>query len=130
MLPTSILDPILPKTYLAKVDSIISVTAPSSSGGDLVMFNNLRVDTRMHLIDQDPFAVFQNSTGLTATAVLQHHGSWMDRSWTSTGIWQCPSAGGYFLANPPANRRSGSLDDLPKGNADAIIASLKTLRSL
>jgi hypothetical protein len=37
--------------------------------------------------------------------------------------------GGYSLSNPPANRQSGSLNDLPSGSADAIVASLKALRS-
>jgi len=40
------------------------------------MFNNRRIDPGKLLIDQDPLAFFQNSTGLTAVCVLHHLGSW------------------------------------------------------
>jgi len=134
LLPASALDGILPAAYLSKVDSVVKVSVPTSSGGTCVMFNNLRVDARTRLIDQDPFAFFKNSTGVTQHGVLLHHGSWAERSWNpSTCLWRHVNEngiGGYFIDNPPGNRCSTSTDDLPRGHVGALAASLKVLRSV
>ena len=111
---------ILPDRYIAKVDSVIGVSAPTSSSGTCVMFNNLRVDTKARLIDQDQLGMFVTSTGVSSSAVLVHHGDWDDRSWeASSALWQDVESSGigkYFFSNPPTGQQSGSLADLPKGD--------------
>lgn len=124
---------ILPDEYMAKVDSVIGVSAPTSTGGTCVMFNNLRVDTGARLIDQDPLGMFLTSSGVSSSGVLVHHGDWDDRSWeASSALWrdvEDSGIGGYFLSDPPAGRGSGSLADLPKGTAGALERVLEALRA-
>jgi len=96
---------ILPEPYLAKVDSVIGVSTPTSSGGTCLVFTSLRVDLRSRLIDQDPLGMFVTSTGISSTAVLVHHGDWDQRSWeASSGLWrelEESGIGKYYLSNPP-----------------------------
>ena len=132
--PASILSCFRPQTFVSKIDSVIVSFAPTSSGGTSVLLNSLRIDTRAGMVDEDPIAFFQNSTGITQIGVHVHHGSWGERSWAiSSDLRHHVSqrgVGGYFLSNPPNNLRSGSLDDLPPGNLGAIGAAVEALRSL
>jgi len=97
------------------------------------MFNNLRVDDRAQLIDQESLGLFLRTTGEGSTGVLIHHGNWDERSWeASSGLWRAfeeSGVGKYYLSHPADGRRSGSLEDLPKGNAGALENVLKALRS-
>ena len=131
ILSSTELSGLLPEPYLAKLDSVIGVSSPTSSGGTCLLFNNLRVDARAHLIDQDPLGMFA-STGTSSAAVLVHHGDWDERSWeASSGLWrevQEAGIGKYYLSNPPAGRRSGTLDELPGGTAGALENVLRALR--
>lgn len=133
LLSSTELSGILPERYLAKVDSVIAVSAPTSTGGTCTMFNSLRVDTRTRLVDQDPLGMFVASTGVTASGVLIHHGDWDDRSWeASSAPWgdvADSGVGKYFLSNPPTGQCSGSLADLPKGNTGALERVLEALRA-
>jgi hypothetical protein len=132
--PASVLSYFRSPTFVSKIDSVIVSFAPTSSGGTSVLLNSLRIDTHAGMVDQDPIAFFQNSTGLTQVGVHVHHGSWEQRSWEiSSDLRRHVSeygVGGYFLNNPPNNQRSGSLDDLPPGNVGAIDAAVEALRSL
>src|SRR6266850_4134005 len=132
--PASILSDFRPQTFVAKIDSVIVSFAPTSSGGTSVLLNSLRIDTHAGMVDQDPIAFFQNSTGLTQVGVHVHHGSWDQRSWAiSSDLRRHVSehgVGGYFLKNPRNNLRSGSLDNLPPGGEGAISAAVDALRSL
>jgi hypothetical protein len=123
---------ILPDSYVKKIDAVIAVSCPTSSGGSCLMLNSLRVDIRTRLIDQDPLGVFVNSTGLSSSGVLVHHGDWDDRSWeASSELWRDVEESGvgkYYLSNPPAGIRSGSLAELPKGTSGALETVLKALR--
>ena len=124
---------ILPNRYLPKVDSVIGVSAPTSTGGTCLMFTNLRVDTGTYLVDQDPLGFFLSSSGVSSSGVLVHHGDWDDRSWgASTALWrevEETGIGGYFAANPPEGRSSGSLMELPKGIGGALERVLDALRA-
>src|SRR4051812_1583902 len=84
ILSSTELSGILPERYLTKVDSVIEVSSPTSSGGTCLMLNSLRVDARTTLIDQDPLGMFVNSTGVSSAAVLVHHGDWDARSWEAS----------------------------------------------
>jgi hypothetical protein len=130
----SILRYFRPQTFISKIDSVIASFAPTSSGGISVVLNGLRIDTNAGMVDQDPIAFFQNSTGLAQVGVHVHHGSWDQRSWAiSSGLRRHVSehgVGGYFLDNPPGNLRSGSLDKLPPGGDRAISAAVDALRSV
>lgn len=132
--PASILSYFRPPTFVSKIDSVIVSFAPTSSGGTSVLLNSLRIHTNAGMVDQDPIAFFQNSTGLTQVGVHLHHGSWDQRSWAiSSDLRHHLSehgVGGYFLDNPPSNLRSGSLDNLPPGGQGAISAAVAALRSL
>lgn len=122
---------LLPEAYLAKIDSVIGVSTPTSSGGTCLLFNNLRVDERTRLIDQDPLGMFA-STGASSTAVLVHHGDWDQRSWeASSGLWreiQESGIGKYYRSNPPVGRQSGTLQELPDGTSGALDTVLRALR--
>ncbi len=131
--PASILGHFRPQAYVSKIDSVIVSFAPTSSGGTSVLLNSLRIDTNAGMVDQDPIAFFQNSTGLTQLGVHLHHGSWAQRSWAISSDLRrhlSHSVGGYFLDNPPNNVRSGLLDSLPPGVDGAISAAVDALRSL
>jgi hypothetical protein len=132
--PASILSYFRPRTFISKIDSVIASFAPTSSGGTSVLLNSLRIDTNAVMVDQDPIAFFQNSTGITQVGVHLHHGSWNQRSWAiSSDLRRHLSehgVGGYFLDHPPNNLRSGSLDNLPPGSEGAISAAGAALRSL
>jgi hypothetical protein len=108
ILSSTELSGILPDRYVAKIDSVIGVSCPTSSGGTCLMLNSLRVDTRTRLIDQDPLGMFVSSTGVSSSGVLVHHGDWDDRSWqASSGL----------LPVEPANWNSfGAADRAAKGN--------------
>jgi hypothetical protein len=133
ILSSTELSGILPDRYLDKVDSVIGVSSPTSTGGTCLMFNSLRVDTRTRLIDQDPLGMFVTSTGVSSHGVLVHHGDWDDRSWkASSGLWRDVDESGvgkYYLSNPPSGRYSGSLTELPKGVSGALESVLQALRS-
>lgn len=124
---------VLPDAYLAKVDSVIGVSAPTSTAGTCLMFNNLRVDTGAYLIDQDPLGFFLSSSGVSSSGVLVHHGDWDDRSWeASTTLWrdvEDSGIGGFFPAHPPEGRDAGSLTELPKGAKGALGRILDALRA-
>jgi hypothetical protein len=62
ILSSTELSGILPDRYVAKIDSVIGVSCPTSSGGTCLMLNSLRVDTRTRLIDQDRLGMFVSST--------------------------------------------------------------------
>lgn len=127
------LEGILPERYVSKVDSVIGLSAPTSTGGTCLMFTNLRVDTGAHVIDQDPLGFFLSSSGVSSTGALVHHGDWDDRSReASTTLWrevEESGIGGYFATSPPEGRRSGSLTELPKCVGGALERVLVTLRS-
>lgn len=133
ILSSTELSGVLPERYIAKIDSLIGVRSPTSSGGTCLMLNSLRVDPRTTLIDQDPLALFVGSTGVSSTAVLVHHGDWDDRSWeASSDLWrqvEDSGIGKYYMLNPPGGLRSGSLDELPKGTSGALQSVLDALRS-
>lgn len=133
ILSSTELSGVLPDLYVAKIDSVIGVSSPTSSGGTCLMLNNLRVDTGTTLIDQDPLGMFVGSTGVSSTAVLVHHGDWDDRSWeASSDLWRQVEASGigkYYMMNPPEGLRSGKLDELPKGTSGALQSVLDALRS-
>jgi hypothetical protein len=133
ILSSTELSGIFPERYIAKIDSVIGVSCPTSSGGTCLMLNSLRVDARTRLIDQDPLGVFVGSTGESVIGVQVHHGDWDDRSWeASTTLWREVEESGigkYYHSNPPSGLRSGSLADLPKGTSGALNTVLRALRA-
>ena len=124
---------ILPDRYVAKLDSVIAVSCPTSSGGTCLLLNSLRVDAGTRLIDQDPLGMFVSSTGVSSSAVLVHHGDWDNRSWeASSDLWRDVEESGigkYYLSNPPEGRDSGSLAELPNGTSGALENVLQALRA-
>jgi hypothetical protein len=132
VLSSTELNGVLPDRFLAKVDSVIAVASPTSSGGTCLLFNALRVDEPARLVDQEPLGLFLRSTEENSTGVLVHHGSWDDRSWkASSELWRGVAESGignYFLTNPPEGRHSGTLEELPRGTAGALDHVLKALR--
>jgi hypothetical protein len=133
ILSSTELSGILPDRYLAKLDSVIGVSCPTSSGGTCLMFNSLRVDTGTRLVDQDPLGVFVSSSGVSSRGVLIHHGDWDDRSWeASSRLWddvEESGVGRYYQSNPPEGRHSGALAELPKGTSGALDSVLQALRA-
>ena len=64
----------LPLGFREKVDSAVLITQPTSTGGLYLVFNNYRVDIKPRVIDREPFAVIQSTTGVGSLGVFVHHG--------------------------------------------------------
>lgn len=72
VVPTKELAPILPPGLVPKLDALMVVAEPTSTGGVYLMLNALRVDRDE--IDQQPLGVIVSSTGASSSGV------WVDES--------------------------------------------------
>jgi hypothetical protein len=130
ILPTARLTDVLPPTLVPKVDSVMVVAERTSTGGTYLMLNALRIDGQE--IDQQPFGLIVSSTGASSSGVWIDHGGWPERtSDPPIGFWEYveqSGIGGYFYANPPANARSGTLDQLVGGHRGAFSKIVDVLR--
>jgi hypothetical protein len=118
--------------FREKTDSALLIISGSPSSSTVLVFDALRVDKRAGAIDQEPFAVAVSGSEAPVSGVFVHHGSWMSRSFDpGEPFWAAVSqsgVGNYYLANPPANLSSGTLDQLPFGSQGAFDAALNALR--
>lgn len=132
VLDSGVLAPLLPTGYVSKIDGVVALGVPTSSGGECVLLNALRVDFRTKLVDQEPLALFRNSTALTTRAVVEYHGQWDNRSWQAPkqawSEWWEDRRSGYYVAN--VSTIITSSDGLPRGIGGALTAVTRRLRSL
>ena len=111
-----------PPSFRDKCDSATRIV--SGSGGDcaVVVYNFRRLDKSS--VDEDPFAYLIVSGSQIVSGSFLGHGSWPGRTTpVSPGLAAHISGsglGGYFLANPPDGKLSGSLSELTGSNASAF----------
>jgi hypothetical protein len=124
---------VLPSDFRKKIDSAVMITAPTSTGGTYLVYNNLRVEQKEKAIDQHPFAIIVHSTGPSPSGILIHHGKWEGRTTKAPEVfWNYVNesgVGNYFYTNPPNGLSSGTLDELPDGHRDAFEKIINRIRS-
>jgi hypothetical protein len=107
---------LLPAGLHPKIQSVVLMVAPTSTGGVYVIANNHRVDRRAWAIDQEPFGSIIDSTGARAQAVVIHHGSWPGRTIRPpTAFWDHLDRSGigtFFPLSTLPEGSSGPLEDL------------------
>ena len=133
LLPGRDLPSVFPDTFRAKIDSALVIATPTSSGGTYLAFSASRVEPKTRAIDIEPFGVIVHSTGPSPSGVFIHHGTWEGRTTDPpAGFWEEVSRSGigeYFLTNPPAGLRSGTLAQLPRGHRGAFDAIIREIRA-
>lgn len=124
---------VFPTTLRDKIGLALAIAAPTSTGGTYLVYSAHRVDRPAKAIDIEPFGLIVHSTGPSASGVYLHHGSWGGRTYyPPRDFWNDVAqsgVGGYYMTQSPANLRSGTLDQLPKGNLnafDAVATSAET----
>lgn len=124
---------VFPGSFRQKIDSAVSVSAPTSTGGVYLAYSANRVDYKSQKIDIEPFGLIVHSTGPSSSGVFLHHGDWDGRTESPPdGFWDTTSRSGigdYFFSNPPAGLREGTLDQLPKGHRGAFDALVRVIRA-
>ena len=116
----------IPKSLRGRSVEIVEVTAPTSTGGTVVMYNAHRIDARDRATDHEPFIVTVHASGVSTIGHFVHHGDWEGRSApiaipsdfsgevTSSGIAE------YYRAQPMSGNSSGPLSELRGGDAAAF----------
>jgi len=116
----------LPESLVARSVEIVEVSAPTSSGATVVLYNCHRVDAPDRAIDHEPFVVVVHESGTSTGGHFVHHGDWEGRSTplvipseftgeiTSSGVAE------YFRARPVTDGSSGPLAELQGGDAAAF----------
>ncbi len=131
IVPTSELAPVLPPRLVPKLDAVMVVAEPTSTGGVFLMLNALRVDGEE--LDQQPFGVIVSSTGASSSGVWVDHGSWKGRTVDLPNdffeVVDESSIGSYYYANPPSGVREGSLVQLSGGHPEAFAKVTALLRA-
>lgn len=132
IVPQSELPGVFPTDFRAKIDSAFVIAQKTPTGGTYLVVNALRVDYKDKAIDQEPFGLIVHATGASSSGMFLHHGNWEGRTEPPPpGFWIQISASGigdYFYTYPPASRREGTLDELPKGHRQASEAVIFRIR--
>ncbi len=122
IVPVSELADVLPETLMPKLDAVMVVAQPTSTGGVYLMLNPLRIDGEE--VDQQPFGVIVSSTGASSSGVWADHGPWSGRTVPlPADFWDVVNAssiGSYYCARPPDGVREGTLDQLSGGHRGAF----------
>jgi hypothetical protein len=122
IVPTKELTPVLPPRLVPKLDSVMVIAEPTSTGGVYLMLNTFRVDGEE--IDQQPFGVIVSSTGASSSGVWVNHGRWEERTVDLPDdfldVIGNSTIGSYYYANPPFGLLEGSLGQLSDGHREAF----------
>ena len=115
----------IPVSFRKKLDSAVMVVSGNSvSGTTTLFFNARRIDGRDKAIKHEPFAIVVDPHGVREAGMFLHHGDWPERTtFPPPDFWlqvQVSGVSSYFLATPASGQTAGSLDTLPKGDADAL----------
>jgi hypothetical protein len=130
IVPPKELASVLPSGLVPKLDSIMVIAEPTSTGGVYLMLNTFRVDGEE--IDQQPFGVIVSSSGASSSGVWVNHGRWEDRTVDLPedflDIVGKSTIGSYYYANPPFGLLEGSLEQLSGGHREAFAKATSLLR--
>ena len=122
--------PVLPSGLVPKLDSVMVIPEPTSTGGVYLILNTFRVDGEE--MDQQPFGVIVSSTGASSSGVWVNHGQWDERTVDLpddfVDVVSNSSIGSYYYANPPLGVLEGSLDQLSGGHRQACAKITGLLR--
>ena len=132
LIPQAELPSVFPPTFRQKIDSAIMVSTPTSTGGLYLAYSAHRVDFKARQIDIEPFGLVVHSSGQGTSGVFLHHGDWEGRTAPPPAdFWDAVTEtqlGDYFLSNPPAGLRAGSIQQLPRGHRGAFESVIKEIR--
>jgi len=132
LLPKYNVPEFFPPTFADKIDSVVAITAPTSTGGIYMVYSANRVDEKAKAIDIEPFGLIVHSTGASNWGMFIHHGDWDGRTEIPPNeIWDeidRSGIGDYYLTSLPSTRQKGSLDELPKGHREGFNTIIKALR--
>lgn len=118
----------IPDELASKCEFAYVAAAPSNDGNVYVFCDMHRVDTKASMIDREPLLAIVTSGGVESCATFAHHGSWNNRSYTtSQGYWdhvRDSGVGNYYNSEIPADVKTAPIDELPEGEKDAFEAIL------
>ena len=100
----------------------------TSSGSVYLVFNGIRLDEKDNALDQEPFGIAVNSTGVNTNGIFIHHGDWHNRTTPITPevqkILNSTSLGNYFPLGEVPQCSSGSLSDLRNTSHDRAFKNI------
>lgn len=124
---------VFPERLRNKIDSALAIAAETSTGGTYLVFSALRVDSKDRAIDMQPLGLIVHSTGVSSSGVFLDHGDWPGRTESAPPeFWEQVNrdgVGDYFYARPPADKTSGTLEDLSIQHRGAFRAAVQAIRN-
>ena len=125
---------VFPERFRRKLDSALVICASAGSGSTWLVCNAIRPDRPAGKLDQEPFAILVQPSGVEPIGMFLHHGKWQGRSQEPpAGFWRHvdqSGIGNYFLAHPPSGVTRGALEQLPAGHREAFESAISHHRSL
>jgi len=64
-------------SFKEKTDSVVTITAQTSTGGSYLVYNANRIDIKDKTNDIEPFGFIVHSTGASTWGMFIHHGDWV-----------------------------------------------------
>ena len=120
-------------SFKEKTDSVVAITAQTSTGGSYLVYSANRIDIKDKANDIEPFGLIVHSTGASTWGMFIHHGDWVGRTEKPpAGIWdeiERSGIGNYYLSNPSSSKKEGALDELPNGHRKGFDEIVKAIRA-
>lgn len=116
----------LPDSLRNRSAEIVEVTAQTSTGGAVVMYNAHRIDAPDMSKDHEPFIVTIHESGTSTAGHFVHHGDWEGRTTPInfpsdfSGVVTSSGVAEYYRAQPSSGSSSGPLFELKGGDAAAF----------
>ena len=70
----------IPKSLREKMHSALMMWEHTNSSALHLVFNGIRIDEKNNSLDQEPFGIVVNSTGVNPIGIFIHHGDWNNRT--------------------------------------------------